>query len=86
MKTNQFRWHQGAYKALSLLLLILLFGSLSIQAQLSNVPVTGFNNDVVANGTGLTNTVSTGTLPGVTQPTIGVDGNGPGAYSFIDAT
>ncbi len=84
MKTNHklqnSRWHHLVF---AFLLLLLAHTS---QAQLVNVPVTGFNNDIVANGTGLTNTVSTGTLPGVTQPTIGVDGNGPGAYSFIDAT
>ncbi|MBK8873241.1 MAG: hypothetical protein IPN13_04695 [Bacteroidetes bacterium] len=80
LKSHKSRWHHLVFAFLLLLL------AHTTQAQLVNVPVTGFNNDIVANGTGLTNTVSTGTLPGVTQPTIGVDGNGPGAYSFIDAT
>ncbi len=56
------------------------------KAQYVSVPVTGFNNDIVANGVGATNTVSTGSLPGLSQPTIGVDGNGPSAYSFVDNT
>jgi hypothetical protein len=84
MKTKH-QSHSNRWYLLFVSFLLILFTS-KLQAQLVNVPVTGFNNDIVANGTGLTNTVSTGALPGVTQPTIGVDGNGPGAYSFIDAT
>ena len=62
--------------------LVLLFFSFNLNAQLVNIPVTGFTNDLVANGTGATNTVSTGSMAGmVTQPTIGVDGVG---YTFID--
>ncbi len=49
----------------------------------SNVPVTGFNNDIVANGIGTTNTSSTGSMPGVTYPVNGVDGAG---YTFVDNT
>ncbi|MBL0046901.1 MAG: T9SS type A sorting domain-containing protein [Bacteroidetes bacterium] len=40
------------------------------------IATTGYNNDIVADGVGVTNTISTGTLPGVTQPTVGVDGGG----------
>lgn len=68
------------------LLVLALFFRINGYAQLVNVPVTGYNNDIIANGISGTNTVSTGTLPGVTQPTIGVDGNGPSAYSFCDNT
>ncbi|MBL0340938.1 MAG: hypothetical protein IPP71_08425 [Bacteroidetes bacterium] len=73
--------------------IVLVFYSLltfSAHAQLANVPITGFTNDLVANGTGdgtngtTLNTATTGNMNGmVTQPTIGVDGVG---YTFIDAT
>src|SRR6185436_12732493 len=66
--------------AVTLFLLVTFYTAFG---QYSNVPVTGFNNDAVANGVGATNTISTGTMPGVTQPTIGIDGVG---YTFIDAT
>src|SRR5688572_28580963 len=57
--------------------------SLNANAQFVNIPVTGFNNDIVANGVGSTNTPTSGTIPGVTYPSIGVDGGG---FSFIDAS
>ncbi len=57
--------------------------SLNANAQFVNIPVTGFNNDIVANGVGATNTPTSGAMPGVTYPAIGVDGGG---FSFIDAT
>ena len=59
-----------------LALVILLLSTINLKAQLVNGPVTGFNNDVVANGSG--------TFPnpnsGVTYPTIGFDGAG---YSLV---
>ena len=58
----------------TLLLLSLTFTK--TQAQLVNVPVTGFNNDIVANGVG------TNSVAGLTH-VFGVDGAG---YYFIDNT
>ncbi|MES1224986.1 MAG: hypothetical protein ABUT20_56380, partial [Bacteroidota bacterium] len=69
-----------------LLTIVLFLTSYNAKAQLVNVPVSGYNNDIIANGISGTNTVSAGTLQGVSQPTIGVDGNGPSAYSFVDNT
>ncbi len=67
-----------------MLMIFYFLSSAAVFAQLQNIPVTGYNNDLVANGTGATNTISTGSLAGmVTQPAIGVDGVG---YTFIDAT
>ena len=43
----------------------------------STVAVTGFNNDIVANGVG------TNTIEGTTYPAIGMDGQ---LYAFLDAT
>lgn len=64
-------------------LFAMVFIAMGVKAQYVNIPVTGFNNDLVANGTGATNTATTGTMPGVTNPAIGCDGVG---YTFIDAT
>lgn len=57
----------------------------NVNAQLVNIPCTGYNNDIIASpdGSYATNTASTGTTPGVTYPTIGVDGNAPGAYTLV---
>lgn len=49
----------------------------SALAQYSNVLCTGFNNDIVANGTG------NNSIPGTSYPSIGMDGAG---YTFIDNT
>lgn len=58
--------------------LLLVFGfSVTTFAQLSNVPVTGFNSDQVANGIGAPTTSTTATAD------LGVDNGG---YSFIDGT
>lgn len=57
--------------------LLLLLLSLSAKSQLVNIPVTGFYNDIVADGVG-TNSIS-----GITHTTIGVDG---ARYYFIDNT
>jgi hypothetical protein len=62
---------------LVLLICSVLFLQFSSQAQYTSVPVTGFNNDIVANGTG------SSSIPGVTYPGIGVDGAN---YWFIDNT
>jgi hypothetical protein len=67
----------------AIFMLLFVFCSIQLNAQYLNIPITGFNNDVVANGTGLTNTVSTGTMPDVTNPAIGIDGVG---WTFIDGT
>jgi len=48
-----------------------------VRAQYVPIPVTGFNNDVVANGVG------TNSILGTTYPTIGMDG---AQYTFIDNT
>src|SRR6185436_4889196 len=60
---------------------------MNAHAQFSNVPVTGFNNDIIASpdGSFSTNTSTTGTTPGVTYPTIGTDGNGPGAFTLVSS-
>ncbi|MBK7764065.1 MAG: hypothetical protein IPI46_12085 [Bacteroidetes bacterium] len=63
-------------KALFTLVLSLFFYS-STQAQYVSIPVTGFNNDIVANGVG------SSTIVGTTYPAIGVDG---AMYSFHDNT
>ncbi|MES1225851.1 MAG: hypothetical protein ABUT20_60795, partial [Bacteroidota bacterium] len=64
---------------------VLVFSVFTANAQLANVPLTSgsFNDDVIANGIGATNTATTGTMPGVTYPTIGIDGVG---YTFVDNT
>ncbi|MBL0046898.1 MAG: T9SS type A sorting domain-containing protein [Bacteroidetes bacterium] len=62
-------------KFLSIAFCLLL--SMQVQAQLINIPVSGFYNDIVADGVG-TNTIS-----GITHTTIGVDG---ARYYFIDNT
>ncbi|MBL0050350.1 MAG: hypothetical protein IPP29_01905 [Bacteroidetes bacterium] len=49
-------------------------------AQLVNIPVTGFTNDIVASGVGPGTALS---MPGTSNPTIGVDGAG---FTFIDNT
>ncbi|MBK9401351.1 MAG: hypothetical protein IPN36_10980 [Bacteroidetes bacterium] len=84
--THSTHWWKGTSMFIAFLLLTIL----SANAQFTNIPVTGFNNDIVANGTGdgtngtNLNTISTGNMNGmVTQPTIGVDGVG---YTLIDAT
>jgi len=69
-------------RILSLTLFILCSAAVA-NAQYVNIPVTGFNNDIVANGTG---PGTAGSMPGVTYPLIGVDGNLPAAFSFIDNT
>jgi hypothetical protein len=72
-----------AARLFSALTVFCLLGFYS-QAQFVNIPASGYNNDIIANdGTATSNTASTGTLPGLTQPTIGVDGNGPSAYAFV---
>src|SRR5689334_7265087 len=60
-----------------LLILLLILTGYSSMAQLSNVPVTGFNNDIVANGVG------TSSIVGTTYPAIGMDGGG---NTFNDST
>src|SRR5262245_3265604 len=52
------------------LVMILVLGFQSVQAQYISVPVTGVNNDIIANGGGANGTPNTG----VTYPAIGVDG------------
>lgn len=51
--------------------------ALTAFAQYSTIVCTGFNNDIVANGTG------NNSIPGTSYPTIGMDGAG---YTFIDNT
>jgi hypothetical protein len=52
-------------------------GGIPVTLPYSNIPVTGFNNDIVANGTG------SSTILGLTSTAIGVDGQ---AYYFVDNT
>jgi hypothetical protein len=61
----------------SLLLAFIFARSIVTNGQLVNVPVTGFNNDIVANGVG------SNSIPGTTFPSIGMDG---AMYTFIDNT
>jgi len=76
--TGAFRWNQKL-----VLFASLLFVALGTNAQLVNVPVTGFNNDIVAGGTG---TGTPGSMPGVSYPAIGINGGIPAATSLIDNT
>jgi hypothetical protein len=59
-----------------LLSLVLLISTLHLQAQYASVPVSGFNNDIIANG----GAASGAAITGVTYPAIGVDGAG---YSLV---
>ncbi|MBL0046899.1 MAG: hypothetical protein IPP32_02210 [Bacteroidetes bacterium] len=59
--------------------LCFLMSTFSVNAQLANVPVTGFNNDIVASGTGVTGSPNVG----VSYPSIGVDGAG---YCLTEAS
>lgn len=56
---------------------LLISVNTSTNAQLVSVPVSGFNNDIVANGVG------NNSIPGTTYPSIGMDG---AMYTFIDNT
>ncbi len=71
MKNKNGRFRSGQVLVFFFLL------SLGVKAQLVNIPVTGFNNDIVANGVG------NNSIPGTTYPTIGMDG---AMYTFIDNT
>ena len=64
-------------KAIQVFLLIGFTIVYTAKAQLVSVAVTGFNNDIVANGVGFNS------IPGTTYPSIGMDGAG---YTFIDNT
>jgi hypothetical protein len=70
------------FRSYYLFVIIMLLTVFNVQAQYSNISVTGFNNDIIANGVGATNTVSTGTMPGVTYQ-FGVDGQN---YHLLDNT
>lgn len=63
-------------KKIPLFIFLISFSSIT-KAQLVNIPVTGFNNDIVANGVG------NNSIPGTTHPTIGMDG---AQYTFMDNT
>lgn len=72
MKTKSYTLQTiRCIKAL-LLSLVLLISTLHLQAQYASVPVSGFNNDIVANGGAASGAANTG----VTYPAIGVDGQG----------
>lgn len=64
------------YLTIPFTLILVLINALMVNAQLVNIPVTGFNNDIVANGVG------TNSVPGISH-IFGVDGAG---YYFIDNT
>jgi trimeric autotransporter adhesin len=86
-KSNYLKTIFRNWKMTTSLMALLALMIVNANAQLVNVPVTGFNNDVVANGDGQVingNTSGTGSMANmVTQPAIGIDGVG---YTFIDAT
>ena len=57
--------------------MIVISGGAPIQNPFANVPVTGFNNDIVAGGVG------TNAILGTSYPAVGMDG---ALYTFIDNT
>ena len=72
MKTKSYTLQTiRCIKAL-LLSLVLLISTTHLQAQYASVPVSGFNNDIIANGGAASGAANTG----VTHPAIGVDGAG----------
>lgn len=73
------------FSSLRLVLCSLLMSlSLGLSAQYSNIPCTGYNNDIIANdGSASSNDATSGMPQGVTYPTIWVDGNLPAGYGFI---
>jgi len=73
---NSFSCHPVARnRRLSLAILFLLGSVVGMKAQYFNMPVTGFNHDLVANGVGLPSTSATNDL----------DGTGTG-FVFVDGT
>src|SRR5688572_10225638 len=84
---NNFNHVNKSFQSIRVLVLA-IFGwimfALNANAQFINVPVTGFNNDIVANGTDPNNTATSGTIPGTSYPAIGMDGSA--ATTFIDST
>src|SRR5688572_10029767 len=63
---------QKSIRQFALAILAWTLFALNVNAQLVNVPVTGFNNDVVANGGG----PNPSPVTGVSYPSIGFDGAG----------
>ena len=72
MKTKSYALQTIRCMKAILFSLVLLLSTWNLHAQYASVPVTGFNNDIVANGTGVVGSPNVG----VTYPAIGVDGAG----------
>src|SRR5688572_2681536 len=77
--THLYRSFTGKIKILKgfALAFFMVLSFLNASAQFTNVLCTGYNNDIVANGIGLSS------IPGTTHPTINVDG---ARYCFVDNT
>ncbi len=71
IKTNKC---DGLLK-LSLLMTWMIL-SLPATAQFANIPITGFNNDIIANGVNPSNTSTSGTFTGITYPAVATNGQG----------
>jgi len=86
-KSNYLKTIFRNWKITTSLMTLMSLIFVNVNAQFSNVPCTGFNNDIIASpdGSFFTNTATTGTTPGVTYPTIGTDGNGPGAFTLVSS-